>query len=208
MALLPILRYPNPRLHLVAQPVEVVDERIRVLVADMLETMYAADGVGLAAPQIGLPLRLFVALEMEPGADGEEYEDDEELAAAERRRRWDERREHVIVNPVFRVRSGLQHGRDGCLSLPGLSVEDVPRDLSVELEYQDLDGNPHTVSATGYFAHVLQHEYDHLAGKFYFDNLTGKEKTQFLRRHEDALLEIQQQAAERRKTADVPFRIR
>lgn len=209
----PIRYYGDPVLRRRASEVTDFGPELERLAADMLETMYAADGVGLAAPQIGLPLRLFVALEMEPGADGEEYEDDEELAAAERRRRWDERREHVIVNPVFRVRSGLQHGRDGCLSLPGLSVEDVPRDLVVEVDYQDLDGEKRSLHATGYFAHVLQHEFDHLEGVLFFDRLPEARKRDFLEEHRAELADMQREAKafikqEREREQGVPARAR
>jgi peptide deformylase len=191
----PIRYYGDPVLRRRATEVTEFGPDLKRLAADMLETMYAADGVGLAAPQIGVPLRLFVALEMQPGADADaDPEDGSDVSAEERRRRWEQRREHVVVNPVLTRRSGLQHGRDGCLSLPGLSVEDVPRDLSVELEYQDLDGNPHTVSATGYFAHVLQHEYDHLEGVLFFDHLPEPRKRAFLEENRAELADMQREA--------------
>ncbi len=189
----PIRYYGDPVLRRRASEITEFDTELSDLAADMLETMYAADGVGLAAPQIGLPIRLFVALEMEPGGDDEDW-DDEEPAAAERQHRWDGRREHVIVNPVMTLREGLQHGRDGCLSLPGLSVEDVPRDLVVELSYQDLLGERRSLRATGYFAHVLQHEFDHLEGVLFFDHLPEPRKRAFLEEHRAELANMQREA--------------
>lgn len=193
----PIRYYGDPVLRRRAAEVTDFGPELRDLAADMLETMYAADGVGLAAPQIGVPLRLFVALEMQPGADASADEDEDdvsELSAEERLRRWEQRREHVIVNPVMKVRSGLQHGRDGCLSLPGLSVEEVPRDLAVEVDYQDLGGERRSLRAEGYFAHVLQHEYDHLEGVLFFDRLPETRRTEFLEEHRTELADMQRQA--------------
>lgn len=198
--MLAVRLYGDPVLRRKTTPVTVFDDELAQFVDAMFETMYEANGVGLAAPQVGVSKQVFVALEMEPRT--EEDDDGEEVE------RYHVVAEHALINPVITERFGEQFGADGCLSIPGITYDDMRRDLGIRVTYQDVAGNAHTLDATGYFAHVLQHEYDHLAGKFYFDNLTGKEKTQFLRRHEDALLEIQQQAAERRKTADVPFRIR
>jgi len=189
----PIRYYGDPVLRRPASEVTEFGPELRTLAADMLETMYAADGVGLAAPQIGVPLRLFVALEMQPGAD-DEGEGDDELSEEERRRRWEARKEHVMVNPVITSRQGLQHGRDGCLSLPGLSVEDVPRDLVVTVEYQDLEGQRHSLQASGYFAHVLQHEHDHLEGVLFFDHLPESRRREFLEEHRAELAEMQREA--------------
>lgn len=194
----PIRYYGDPVLRRRASEVTEFGPELRRLAADMLETMYAADGVGLAAPQIGVPLRLFVALEMQPAPETEpdEWADEaaEELSAKERQRRWDERREHVMVNPVITLRQGLQLGRDGCLSLPGLSVEDVPRDLVVVVEYQDLDGARKSLRAEGYFAHVLQHEHDHLEGVLFFDHLPEPRRRLFLEENRGELADMQREA--------------
>ncbi|MFA5552106.1 MAG: peptide deformylase [Trueperaceae bacterium] len=208
----PIRYYGDPVLRRRATEVTEFGPELKALAADMLETMYAADGVGLAAPQIGVPLRLFVALEMQPGADADP-EDDGDITADERRRRWDERREHVIVNPVIVARSGLQYGRDGCLSLPGLSVLDVPRDLTIDLEYQNLAGERRSLSATGYFAHVLQHEFDHLQGVLFFDHLPEGRRRAFLEEHRAALADMQREAKaflklEREKSQRQPAQVR
>ncbi len=206
----PIRYYGDPILRRPAQEVTEFGAELKTLASDMLETMYAADGVGLAAPQIGVPLRLFVALEMQPGADDES---EDELPDEERLRRWEERREHVIVNPVITSRDGLQHGRDGCLSLPGLSVDDVPRDLVLSMEYQDLNGARHSLQATGYFAHVLQHEFDHLEGVLFFDHLPEPRRRLFLEEHRAELAELQREAKallklEREKARPGPVRAR
>ena len=190
----PIRYYGDPVLRRRASEVTEFDADLKRLAADMVETMYAADGVGLAAPQIGVSKRLFVALEVQPGADDDPDAEEGEVAAAERRRRWEERREHVIVNPRLVKREGQQFGRDGCLSLPGLYAEEVPRDLVVELEYQDLDGQPRTLRAEGYFAHVLQHEFDHLEGTLYFDRLPEPRRRAFLEEHRQELAEMQREA--------------
>ena len=213
----PIRYYGDPVLRRRAAEVTEFGPELKSLAADMLETMYAADGVGLAAPQIGVPLRLFVALEMQPGADADAEpgadSDASVVTAEERRRRWEQRREHVIVNPVIIARSGLQYGRDGCLSLPGLSVEGVPRDLTIEFEYQDLAGQRHGLKATGYFAHVLQHEYDHLEGVLFFDHLPEQQRRQFLEQNRTELADMQRDAKaflrqERKKSQPVPAQAR
>jgi len=178
----PIRLFGDPVLRRRALPVTSFDEGLATLAADMLETMYAAEGIGLAAPQIGVPLRVFVALELpEPDAD--------EGAARGRRGT-----EHVLVNPVITRRAGQQLARDGCLSIPGLSVDDLPRDLMTEVSYQDLRGAHHLLTAEGYFAHVLQHEHDHLEGVFYFDHLPEPRRRAFLEEHRRELAEMQRNA--------------
>lgn len=189
----PIRYYGDPILRRRAREVTEFGEGLEQLAADMLETMYAADGVGLAAPQIGVPLRLFVALELDEEPETDPDADPEE-AAEEYRRRWEARVEHVIVNPVITHRSGSQTGRDGCLSLPGLSVEDLPRDLVIELDYQDLAGERRSLRAEGYFAHVLQHEFDHLEGVLFFDHLDEPRRRAFLEEHRQELAEMQREA--------------
>ncbi len=190
----PIRYYGDPVLRRRATDVTEFGPQLARLADDMLETMYAADGVGLAAPQIGVPLRMFVALEIQPDADAEPEDDDSPQLADERRRNWEQRREHVIVNPVITMRSGVQYGRDGCLSLPGLSVEDVRRDLKLAIEYQDVHGGRHRLETEGYFAHVLQHEYDHLEGVLFFDHLEELRRRAFLEEHRAELAEMQREA--------------
>lgn len=193
----PIRFYGDPVLRRRASVVTSFGPELESLVADMFATMYAADGVGLAAPQIGISQRLFVALEVTPKHGHADGESDEHEAA---RGETDEdeletvRHEHVLVNPVISKREGQQFGRDGCLSLPGLSVEDCPRDLRIQVDYQDTSGAPRTLTADGYFAHVLQHEYDHLEGVFFFDRLPAERKREFLDEHRIDLVELQRDA--------------
>lgn len=184
----PIRYYGDPVLRRRASPVTQFGEELAELAAGMLETMYAAEGVGLAAPQVGVSRRLFVALEVERSG-----EDDDEEA---RRRKWEERKEHVIVNPKLLKREGEQFGYEGCLSLPGLQVEDVRRDYAIELEYQDLTGAQQHLKAEGFFAHVLQHEFDHLEGVLFFDRLEEPRRREFLEEYRLDLLDLQREARE------------
>lgn len=197
----PIVLYGDPILRRRAGPVKEFGPELATLAKDMVETMYAADGVGLAAPQIGLPLRMFVAIEVADREDDESLEGqvideptDDELTPEQKRRAWGVVAEHVIVNPTITLSDDKQFGRDGCLSLPGLSVEDVPRAQSVVLEYQDLNGEPRQLKADGYFAHVLQHEYDHLEGVLYFDHLPADRRESFLAENRSTLAAWQREA--------------
>lgn len=207
----PIRYYGDPVLRRRALPVTRFDDALARLADDMIETMYDATGVGLAAPQIGVSKRLFVALQLEPDAEegeaGEVGEVAEELAGSDdedripedetpeqMRRRLGVIAEHVMVNPTFVVREGVQHGQDGCLSVPGVYVDALRRDLRVRVRYQDVGGGWHETDAEGHFAHVLQHEYDHLEGVLFFDRLEGDERQAFLEEHRGALADIQRQA--------------
>jgi len=178
----PIRLFGDPMLRRRADPVTDFGPELAKLAADMLETMYAAEGVGLAGPQIGVPRRIFVALEVPQAAD-----DDDDAP-------WENRREHVMVNPVITRQTGVQHGRDGCLSIPGIAVEDVPRGLVVHVDYQDVAGARHSLVAEGYFAHVLQHENDHLNGVLFFDHLPPDRRGAFLEENRKELADMQRQA--------------
>ncbi len=201
----PIRYFGDPVLRRRALPVTRFDEALARLADDMIETMYDAAGVGLAAPQIGVPKRLFVALELEPEA--EEDEVGQELVSADdeapipedetpeqMRRRLGVVAEHVMVNPSFLVREDVQYGQDGCLSVPGVYVDALKRDLRVRVRYQDVRGAWHETDAQGHFGHVLQHEYDHLEGVLFFDRLPDGERQTFLEEHRGALADIQRQA--------------
>lgn len=148
MALLPILRYPDPRLHTVAKPVEAVDAAIRQLAADMLETMYAAPGIGLAATQVNVHKRLLV------------------LDISE-----DKSQPQVFINPEIIAREGEHVGEEGCLSVPGI-YETVKRSERVRVRALNLDGEPFEVDASGLLAICLQHEIDHLDGKVFVEYLS------------------------------------
>jgi len=148
MALLPILRYPDPRLHKIAAPVETVDESIRKLVADMAETMYEAPGIGLAATQVDVHKRVIVI---------DVSEEKSKLLA--------------FVNPEILERSGEQVCEEGCLSVPGI-YEKVIRSEHVRVTALDLQGQLFSLEADGLLAVCLQHEIDHLDGKVFVEHLS------------------------------------
>ncbi len=149
MPLLPILRFPDPRLKKIAEPVHRVDDSIRRLARDMAETMYEAPGIGLAATQVDVHKQVIVI-------DASETRD--QLL--------------VLVNPQLVESSGLQLGEEGCLSVPGI-YDKVERAEHVVVRYLDLDGKAQTVSAEGLLAVCLQHEIDHLQGLVFVDHLSS-----------------------------------
>ena len=150
MSLLPILRYPDPRLHTVAKPVVSVDERIRRLVDDMLETMYASDGVGLAATQVDVHERV-VVLDTSDSRD----------------------RPRVLINPEITARSDeLVIGEEGCLSVPQI-YDKVQRHARVTVRALGRDGQPYEFEAEGLESVCVQHELDHLVGKVFVEYLSA-----------------------------------
>lgn len=151
MALLEILKYPDPRLRQVAQRVEHVTDETRKLVEDMAETMYAATGCGLAATQIGVDARIFV---IDVAAEGE----DSNL--------------QVFINPEILERDGVQTWEEGCLSFPGAS-EEIRRAERVKVKALDQLGKPFELEATGLLAIAIQHENDHLDGVLMIDKLNA-----------------------------------
>lgn len=149
MSKLNILRYPDPRLHTVAQPVAVVDDRIRQLADDMLETMYAAEGVGLAATQVDVHERVLV------------------MDVSEERNQ-----PLVLVNPELVFKSDdLIEGEEGCLSVPTI-YDKVMRHRKVTVQALDRDGNTFQFDAEGLLSVCVQHEMDHLAGKVFVEYLS------------------------------------
>lgn len=166
MALLPILTHPDPRLHKVAAPVAEIDGRIRTLAEDMLETMYAAKGIGLAATQVDVHERVVVIDLSE--------ERDSPL---------------VLINPVITRKEGETTYEEGCLSIPGV-YDTVCRAANLSLDYQDLDGKAQTLEADGLLAICIQHELDHLNGKLFVEYLSPLKqqriKTKMLKRRREA----------------------
>jgi peptide deformylase len=148
MALLDILRYPDPRLYRKAVPVKSVDESIRVLIRDMAQTMYAAPGIGLAATQVDVHKRVIVI-------DASETRD--QLL--------------VLINPEIIAREGVQFCEEGCLSVPGI-YEPVERAERVTVRALDVEGKPFVLSAEKLLAICIQHEMDHLEGKVFVDALS------------------------------------
>lgn len=151
MALRPIRIYPDPVLRVECPPVETFDEELRKLAADMVETMYAAPGVGLAAPQVGVEKRLAVV-------DVSVGEEKGKLV--------------VMVNPEIVSEEGRDRDIEGCLSIPGV-LEKVTRPLKLRLRALDLDGNGFELDAEGLEARAIYHEIDHLNGVLFTDRLRG-----------------------------------
>lgn len=156
MALLPILHYPDPRLHKVAAPVERVDDEIRKLAADMAETMYAAPGVGLAATQVDVHKQVIVI-------DVSETHDD--LL--------------VLINPEILESRGQAECEEGCLSVPGI-FDTVTRAEWVKVRALGLDGKPFEREADGLLAVCIQHEMDHLKGKVFVEYLSRLKQDRIL----------------------------
>ena len=167
MALLPILRYPDPLLHTVAKPVAEVNDEIRQLVKDMAETMYEAPGIGLAATQVNVHQRVIVI---------DVSEDRSGLMA--------------LINPVILERDGEQVHEEGCLSVPGI-YEKVTRAERVKVRALNEKGESFEFEADGLLAVSVQHEIDHLDGKLFIDYLSplkrerAMKKYDKLRRHGD-----------------------
>lgn len=149
MALLPILCYPDPRLHTVAKPVAAVDARIKTLIADMFETMYEAKGIGLAATQVNVHERLIV-MDISEGRDVP----------------------LVLINPEILWASPETHlNEEGCLSVPGI-YDGVRRHDAVKVEALDGDGVKRLIEADGLLSVCIQHEMDHLMGKVFVEYLS------------------------------------
>ena len=148
MARLPILEYPDPRLRIRAQPVTKVDDEIRLLVEDLLETMYAAPGIGLAATQVDVHKRLIV------------------LDISEERNA-----PHVLINPEIVASEGSVNTEEGCLSVPG-TYDYVDRAQKIEVRALDTNGDSFVLEAEDILAVCIQHEIDHLDGKLFVDYLS------------------------------------
>jgi peptide deformylase len=156
----PILRYGESALHAHARPVTSFDDTLRQLLRDMAETMYAAPGVGLAGPQVGVPLRVFVIDVTVGKHPGNLIE---------------------VVNPEFVVCEGMQMEEEGCLSLPGFNAT-VVRPARAVVKGQDRDGGEITIEGTGLLARALQHEMDHLDGSLFVDRLRGIKRDVIVRK--------------------------
>ena len=147
----PILRLGDSVLSTPARRVEAITPEIETLLDDMIETMYAAPGIGLAAPQVGIGLRIFV-LDISMGRDPGSL--------------------HVMINPEFVERDGMQLEEEGCLSVPGF-VATVARPKRVVVTGLNRQGDEHTIAGTGLIARAIQHEVDHLNGCLFVDRLRG-----------------------------------
>jgi peptide deformylase len=156
----PILKYGDQLLHTPAQPVATVTPEIDRLITDMIETMYAAPGIGLAAPQVGASLRLFV-VDLSLGRDPQGL--------------------IVMINPVFVTRSGMQLEEEGCLSVPGFNATVVRPEHAV-VKGLDRNGTEQEREGSGLLARAFQHEMDHLDGTLFVDHLRGIKRDLIVRK--------------------------
>jgi peptide deformylase len=168
MSVLAIRIYPDPVLRVKCREVATIDDRVRKLAADMVETMHAAPGIGLAAPQVGVEERIAV-LDLSVGEDPKQV--------------------HVLINPEVVHREGAETDVEGCLSLPGMT-DKVERPTAVRVKALDLAGKPVELQADGWLARALCHEIDHLDGVLFVDHLRGL-------RRERAKRQLKKLAAER-----------
>jgi peptide deformylase len=175
MGLLPILRFPDARLRQSSQPVKAVDDELRQLVADMTASMEAANGAGLAAIQVGAPVRMFI---IDGGvAGGEEGSPPK-----------------VFINPeIIEISQEAQTGDEGCLSFPGIFVP-VKRGMRARVRAMDLDGNTFEAEGEALLARAFQHETDHLNGKLLIDQV-GPVKREMIKRKLRKDLEAEREEA-------------
>jgi peptide deformylase len=167
MALREVLQFPDPRLKRVSEPVEEIDDAIRELASDMLEVIYDEPGIGLAAPQVGEPIRLIVV-------DTEWTEDGADRAPL------------VLVNPEILERDGTITWTEGCLSVPDYQAE-VERSQKVRVRGLDLDGNEVIEDAEDLRAVCLQHEIDHLDGILFIDRISRLKRSLYVKKRKKAL---------------------
>lgn len=156
----PILKYGESLLHRQAEPVHAITAEIADLARDMVETMHAAPGIGLAAPQVGVPIRLIV-IDLSVGRSRSEL--------------------ITLVNPEFVERGGMQIEEEGCLSVPGINAT-VARPERATIKGIDLEGRDRDFSGQGLLARAFQHELDHLDGRVFIDRLRGIERNMIVRR--------------------------
>jgi len=182
---LAIRKYGDPILRAKGRRIEAVDDNIQALAADMLETMQAANGIGLAAQQVGHALQLTVIdvsqVEDRPSTmtlNGEAVPDLETIMPL------------VVINPTLRLTAETELGSEGCLSFPEISA-DIERAISVEMEAETLEGEPLRIEASGLLARALQHEVDHLNGILFIDRMSSAAKAS----HGSRLKRLQKETA-------------
>lgn len=175
---LSIVHYPHPTLRVRSKPIRRVDQELRNIAAQMLELMYEFNGVGLAANQVDLPLRMFVVNPTGERGDGEEL---------------------VLLNPELQMPKGNETGQEGCLSMPELYGQ-VKRPKSIRLSAYDLKGNAIERTCDGFLARVLQHENDHLDGVLFFDRMSEEGKRDL----DDQLQELEVVFRSKQKSGAIP----
>ena len=163
MAILPIITAPDRRLKVKSKPVDVVDDAVRKLLDDMLETMYLAPGIGLSAVQVGVT-KCLITVDV-----SRDEEDDAPL---------------FLINPkIVEYSDRIETYNEGCLSLPD-QFADLPRPEAITLDYQDYDGAPQQLRADGLLSRCIQHEMDHLKGRLFVDHLSAVKRGMILRKLE------------------------
>ena len=182
MAILPIVEVPDPRLKQVSKPVDTFDDQLRILVDDMFETMYDAPGIGLAAIQVGVPLRVLV-IDLQPeDPDAEPVACDHD--GHHHHHQPTKREPRVFINPEI-LDPSEEHTlyTEGCLSVPEIYAE-VERPSRIRARWQDLDGKVHEEEMDGLLATCLQHEMDHLEGILFIDHLSRLKRGMALKKLE------------------------
>lgn len=165
---LPIYGYGEPVLRKKAEPITSDYPELKTLIANMFETMYNAYGVGLAAPQIGLPIRLFI-VDTEPFSEGEEFSEVEKMQLKEFKK--------VFINAQITLEEGNEWPfNEGCLSIPDVR-EDVSRKEKISITYQNEHFKTYTETYDGLIARVIQHEYDHIEGVLFIDHISTFRRT-------------------------------
>lgn len=175
---LTIIPHPHPTLRVCSKPIRRVDSQLRSLVSEMLDLMYQAEGVGLAANQVNLPLRLFVANPTGNRDDGEEL---------------------VLINPEIQSPKGNETAQEGCLSLPGI-YGNVKRPKTIMVSAYDLKGNSIEREMDGFLARVIQHENDHLNGVLFFDRMSDESKRDL----DDRIDELETVFRSKQDTGSIP----
>jgi len=172
MPLREIVQFPDPRLKQVAKPITEVDDALRELARDMIDVMYDEPGIGLAAPQVGSGVRMFVI--------DTEWSDDEVG-----------KNPRVVLNPEISDREGTITWEEGCLSVPDYTAN-VDRDAKITLRGSDLDGNPIEETVEGLRAVCIQHEVDHLDGILFIDRISRLKRSLYVKKRKKQLLEEQE----------------
>ncbi|NND99600.1 MAG: peptide deformylase [Pirellulaceae bacterium] len=175
---LSVVQYPHPTLRFKSKPVRRVDAELRAIADRMLELMYEHNGVGLAANQVDLPIRMFVVNASGAKGEGEEM---------------------VLINPEIQRPKGNETAEEGCLSLPGVFGQ-VKRPKSIRLSAYDITGKAVECEVEGFLARVLQHEYDHLDGVMFFDRMTDEAKRDL----EDRLEELETDFRSKQSAGAIP----
>lgn len=183
MPLLNILKYPDPFLKTKAEQVNAVDDAVKALIKNMIETMYAERGIGLAATQVGSSKRVIVL-------DVPDPVNKETESTVEGKERRPQRGKNLValVNPVITSLSGETTYEEGCLSVPGVTA-DVDRAATIKVKALDREGKPFELCADGLFAIALQHEIDHLDGILFIDRLSRLKRSLIIRRYKKAMQE-------------------